>query len=428
MIQAPDGMTVKRKVQTKYKLPTLNWTVLKPNQVRGTIFSELDDDQLHSTIDFGDFEERFKIATGGSFANGDTDVNGLASFQSNRFKPPERVSLLEIRRQMNIAITRRNMAMPAEELITAINSLDLKLLSLENVEILQQMLPTDQETKAYREYVGSKKNVNLLTEDDKFLLHLGKVERISAKLSIISYIGKFFDTIHLITLQIHAIISASSSVKSSKKLGRMLEIILGFGNYLNSSKHGPAYGFQLQSLDTLLDTKSTDKRICLLHYIVETVRHNFPELLGFDSELMCIDIAASESLKDIVIKVLELDKGMDLVRKEADLQGSGTKRDSGQSVVLRDFLSNSEEKLRRLKADCCTAQDTFRECVEYFGKSPRTTDASEFFSLLVRFARAFKIADQENEQRRRMQLVASQALNKPNKEVMKSKKRNQKKQ
>lgn len=55
------------------------------------------------------------------------------------------------------------------------------------------------QTKAYKEYVGSKKNVNLLTEEDKFLLQLGKVERISAKLSIMSYIGNFFDNIHLIT-------------------------------------------------------------------------------------------------------------------------------------------------------------------------------------------------------------------------------------
>ena len=32
---APDGaMTIKRKVPTKYKLPTLNWIALKPNQVR----------------------------------------------------------------------------------------------------------------------------------------------------------------------------------------------------------------------------------------------------------------------------------------------------------------------------------------------------------------------------------------------------------
>lgn len=154
------------------------------------------------------------------------------------------------------------------------------------------MVPTEQESKAYREYVAEKKNINLLTEEDKFLLQLTKIERTSAKLSIMSYMGNFFDSLHLITPQIHAIISGGSSVKSSQRLRSLLEIILAFGNYLNSSKRGPAYGFKLQSLDTLLDTKSTDKRMSLLHYIVSTVRRNFPELLNFESELMYIDKAA----------------------------------------------------------------------------------------------------------------------------------------
>jgi hypothetical protein len=71
-------------------------------QVRGTIFNELDDDRLHSIIDFSDFEERFKIGTGGSFTNGDTDVDGLSSFPSKRFKRTENVSLLEHTRLRNI--------------------------------------------------------------------------------------------------------------------------------------------------------------------------------------------------------------------------------------------------------------------------------------------------------------------------------------
>lgn len=93
--------------------------------------------------------------------------------------------------------------------------------------------------------------------------------------------------------QVHAIISASSSVKKSKKLRQVLEVVLAFGNYMNSAKRGPAYGFKLQSLDTLLDTKSSDKRMCLLHYIVDTIHYKFPHLLSFDSELMYIDKAAT---------------------------------------------------------------------------------------------------------------------------------------
>jgi len=73
----------------------------------------------------------------------------------------------------------------------------------------------------------------------------------------------------------------------------LLEIILAFGNYMNSAKRGPAYGFKLQSLDTLVDTKSSDRRICLLHFIVDTIRSKMPEIMNFDSEFMYIDKAAT---------------------------------------------------------------------------------------------------------------------------------------
>jgi formic-like protein len=103
MMPAPSGaMTIKRKVQTKYKLPTLNWVALKPNQVRGTIFNELDDEKLHKSIDFVDFEEKFKIGIGiGALAA--TEIDGLArDFSSKRFKKPENISLLEHTRLRNI--------------------------------------------------------------------------------------------------------------------------------------------------------------------------------------------------------------------------------------------------------------------------------------------------------------------------------------
>lgn len=197
---APDGaMTIKRKVQTKYKLPTLNWIALKPNQVRGTIFNDLDDEKLHRQIDFTDFEERFKIGQIMlSNGNGGSEIDGLMSFPSKRVKKPEHVSLLEHTRLRNIAISRRKLGMPAPQVIAAINNLDLKQLSLENVELLQKLVPTDVEVKAYKEYVIAKKDINALTEEDRFMLQLTKVERIQSKLSIMNYMGNFVDSLHLI--------------------------------------------------------------------------------------------------------------------------------------------------------------------------------------------------------------------------------------
>jgi len=99
------------------------------------------------------------------------------------------------------------------------------------------------------------------------------------------------------------------------------------------------------------------------------------------------------SFENVMADLAELEKGMDMVRKEAEQRtgpGNAGPGAAGQ-VILRDFLANAEEKLRRLRTEAKSAQDAFRDCVEFFGESPRTTDANSFFSLFVRFARAFKV-------------------------------------
>lgn len=105
-----------------------------------------------------------------------------------------------------------------------------------------------------------------------------------------------------------------------------------------------------------------------------------------DTKLNC-PLLLLVSLENITTDVHELEKGMEAVRKEVEIRGKGI-----QSLVLRDFLANSEDKLKKLKNDARISQDAFRECVEYFAESPRTTDANSFFSLLVRFSKAFKVS------------------------------------
>lgn len=97
------------------------------------------------------------------------------------------------------------------------------------------------------------------------------------------------------------------------------------------------------------------------------------------------------SLENVVVDVSDLEKNMEIVKRECDMRSKD--RSCSQNLsILRDFLSNNEDKLRRLRADTKIAQDAFNECVEYFGESPRMTDANTFFSLLVRFTRSFKVS------------------------------------
>lgn len=78
------------------------WSIIF-SKVRGTIFNELDDEKIFKHIDFNEFEERFKIGIGGTLANGaKSEVDGLQSYPSKRFKKPDHISLLEHTRLRNI--------------------------------------------------------------------------------------------------------------------------------------------------------------------------------------------------------------------------------------------------------------------------------------------------------------------------------------
>jgi len=57
-------------------------------------------------------------------------------------------------------------------------------------------------------------------------------------------------------------------------------------------------------------------------------------------------------MENMTTDIHELEKGMELVRREFDLRRSA--RD--QPMILKDFLANSEDKLRKLLSDAKTAQ------------------------------------------------------------------------
>lgn len=156
-----------------------------------------------------------------------------------------------------------------------------------------RFLPTEAEVKLLRQYERERQPLEELAAEDRFMLLFSKVERLTQRMAGMAFLGNFQDNLQMLTPQLNAIIAASASVKSSQKLKQMLEIILALGNYMNSSKRGAVYGFKLQSLDLLLDTKSTDRKMTLLHFIALTVKEKYPELANFWHELHFVEKAAA---------------------------------------------------------------------------------------------------------------------------------------
>ncbi|XP_010564870.1 PREDICTED: formin-like protein 3 [Haliaeetus leucocephalus] len=389
------AIRIKKPIKTKFRLPVFNWTALKPNQISGTVFSELDDERVLEDLDLERFEELFKTKAQGPA------LDLVCAKNKASQKAASKVTLLEANRAKNLAITLRKAGRGTEEICRAIHTFDLATLPVDFVECLMRFLPTEAEVKALRQYERERKPLEELADEDRFMLQFSKVERLPQRMAIMAFLGNFTENLQMLTPQLNAIIAASASVKSSQKLKHMLEIILALGNYMNSSKRGAVYGFKLQSLDLLLDTKSTDRKMTLLHFIALTVREKYPELATFWQELHFVEKAAAVSLENVLLDVKELGRGMELLRRECGLH---------ENSVLRSFLAASEGKLERLQKDARTAEDAYNTVVRYFGESPKTTPPSVFFPVFVRFIRSYKDAEQENETRKKQEEVMREKL------------------
>lgn len=127
-----------------------------------------------------------------------------------------------------------------------------------------RFLPTEAEVKLLRQYERERQPLDELAAEDRFMLLFSKVERLTQRMAGMAFLGNFQDNLQMLTPQLNAIIAASASVKSTEAEADVGDHTCT-GNYMNSSKRGAVYGFKLQSLDLLLDTKSTDRKMTLLH-------------------------------------------------------------------------------------------------------------------------------------------------------------------
>uniref|UniRef100_A0A480P6Z1 Formin-like protein 1 isoform X2 n=1 Tax=Sus scrofa TaxID=9823 RepID=A0A480P6Z1_PIG len=378
------GVKPKKPIQTKFRMPLLNWVALKPNQITGTVFTEINDEKVLRELDMSDFEEQFKTKSQGP----SLDLTALKSKAAQ--KAPSKATLIEANRAKNLAITLRKGNLGADRICQAIETYDLQALGLDFLELLTRFLPTEYERSLITRFEQEQRPIEELSEEDRFMLRFSRIPRLPERMNTLIFLGNFPDTAQLLMPQLNAVIAASMSIKSSDRLRQILEIVLAFGNYMNSSKRGAAYGFRLQSLDALLEMKSTDRKQTLLHYLVKVIAEKYPQLTGFHSDLHFLDKAGSVSLDSVLGDVRSLQRGLELTQREFVRQDD--------CVVLKEFLRANSPTMDKLLADSKTAQEAYESVVEYFGENPKTTSPSMFFSLFSRFIKAYKKAEQEVEQ------------------------------
>ena len=65
---------------------------------------------------------------------------------------------------------------PVPQVVFAVNNFDMHLLAQDYVEVLLRIVPSEEEIKKYKEYDRDKKPLEVLTDEDKFLLQVSSMQ------------------------------------------------------------------------------------------------------------------------------------------------------------------------------------------------------------------------------------------------------------
>uniref|UniRef100_A0A1I7XS30 FH2 domain-containing protein n=1 Tax=Heterorhabditis bacteriophora TaxID=37862 RepID=A0A1I7XS30_HETBA len=347
---------------------------MKPNQAKNTVFEDLNDEKIIEKLDFTKLEEMFKLSTADSGTQDGLvgrNEGGLSIGQhspgstgSGAAGTTKKNTLLDTKRLQNVAITRRKLAMDPRAIMAAVHQLDLNSLSADKVDILSRILPTDEERKIYAE-----RGDEGLSDEDRFMAALCEIERLEHKLSVMKVMSDFDESAALLEPQFTHVTAASKCAREASHFHRVLEVILAFGNYMNSGRKGSVYGFKLSSLDSV--------RLPLIINILHSAYYHGICSVQWDS---------------VLSDMKELESGFEMARKERMLKGSDC------PPSLDKFLLEKEERMNQLREHARLAA-TFECCVEFYGESPRTTPPNIFFSKLAQFVANFNRCKQENDSR-----------------------------
>ncbi|KAL6450998.1 BNI1 Formin BNI1 [Candida maltosa Xu316] len=190
------------------------------------------------------------------------------------------------------------------------------------------------------------------------------------------------------------------SIRNSKHLKGVFEIILTVGNYMNDSSK-QAKGFKLSSLQRLSFMKDDKNSMTFLHYVEKIVRLQYPELLTFLDELCKCNEIAKFSIENINNDCKEYTQSIKNVQSSIDIGNlSDVSKFHPQDRVLKVVLPALPRAKRKADLLLDQANYTMKEfdnLMNYFGED--STDQfvrNSFISKFTNFMKDFKRVQQEN--------------------------------
>ena len=399
------GRPKKKQLQPNTKMRGLAWAKIEDRQIDNTIWDKkINDDAVIKNLDLKELEELFcAVQTAKPEEAEAASASGDAGAAS---KKKQIVTLLDPKRSNNVSIMLSRFGkMTYPEIAKAIINLDENVLPIENTAALRQLTPEPEEIEMLKEYTGDKES---LGKAEKFFLEMMKIKALGPRLNALHTKQGFDKKMEVARNAVLIMLDAVKEIKDTKKLPKMLELVLAVGNFLNGvTFRGGAYGFKLETLVKMTEVRAADGKTNMLNYLAQLceTKPAYQDLLTIQEDFPHIADACKESIPQAQTDLNKL-KG-ELAQVSGAIKTAPADPGDKFVPIMTAFHDKAEKVLLETLEMHGKLETDYKAVLQYFGETP-STDSRAFFNNLNAFLEAFDKSQKDNV--RRKQLAEKQKL------------------
>ncbi|KAI3673387.1 hypothetical protein L6452_39505 [Arctium lappa] len=374
----------------KSNLKPLHWNKVT-RALQGSLWEELQrhgEPQSVPEFDVSELETLFSAIVPKKTTSKDAEKKKAASSK------PEKVQLVDLRRANNTEIMLTKVKMPLPDMVAAILAMDDTLLDSDQVENILKFCPTKEEMEQLK---VKPLPITLILTSLQYFLELMKVPRMESKLNVFLFKIQFNAQLSEFKKSLNIVNSACNEVRTSVKLKEIMKRILYLGNTLNQgTARGSAVGFKLDSLLKLTDTRASNSKMTLMHYLCKVLASKSPTLLDFHEDLISLEAASKIQLKMLAEEMQSIIKGLDKVKQELAASANDGPVSEVFHKTLKEFIGVAEAEVTSVTNLYAVVGRNADALALYFGEDPARCPFEQVTQTLLNFVRLFRKSDEEN--------------------------------
>eukprot|EP01102_Stenamoeba_stenopodia_P002614 TRINITY_DN1246_c0_g1_i5.p1 TRINITY_DN1246_c0_g1~~TRINITY_DN1246_c0_g1_i5.p1 ORF type:complete len:916 (-),score=334.07 TRINITY_DN1246_c0_g1_i5:158-2905(-) len=376
----PMGMARKKaKYQPSVQMKQLYWNKLQERKLDGTVWKSLDFEKVD--LEVNDIENLFAARK---------KKEKEKEKEKKEDDGPKILSFVDLKRANNVGIMLASWKMTDAAIRRAVLDFEEAALTAEKAAQFLKNLPTPEEEEILKNYQGEPSSLGRV---EQFFHQIVSIPRLRSRLEVMVSRWTLADKIADIAHHVETIALGCREIISNAKLGKILEIILAVGNFMNyGPMKGSTTGFKIEFITKLRDVRTNDNKSTLLHYLASFLEAKHPEYLEFTKEISHVEPSSKISPKMIASDLNSVKTALDQIRSE--LKAVDAK--DGLFEVMSPIYEELKGRVDSLSTDVTVMNEWTKKTTEWLGEDSNVP-IEEILQTISTFAINLDVAVRDNQ-------------------------------